>query len=173
LRTAEATAHAFASKDTILHEHEHLPSSPPDATSMPNHPANDDGNNPNITQERTDEEELILKIKVQIPDDPSTAPSNPTGTTTMPPPPPSPPTSHELKALTIFRDFQTPSAPRLIAFSHFPQPDSTSSPMPREGYISSTVMSKIAGKSLFEIGYWSLASPEQEEIQRGFLGALG
>ena len=78
-----------------------------------------------------------------------------------------------VQALAIFRDAQTPSGPHLIAFSHFPQPASASSPMPLEGYVSCTVMSKIAGKSLFDLGYWSLASSEREEMQRGFLEALG
>jgi hypothetical protein len=124
------------------------------------------------------EKEYILKLKVQIPggDQSTTTIANndqtsPTPTTSMPPP--STPTSHELKALTIFRDSQTPSGPHLIAFSHFPQPASASSPMPLEGYVSCTVMSKIAGKSLFDLGYWSLASSEREEMQRGFLEALG
>jgi hypothetical protein len=137
------------------------------ASSTPENPSN----------ESKEDDECILKIKVQIPDDPSTTTTANNGQTSPNPttsiPPPSTPTSHELKALTIFRDSQTPSGPHLIAFSHFPQPASASSPMPLEGYISCTVMSKIAGKSLFDLGYWSLASPEREEMQRGFLEALG
>jgi hypothetical protein len=118
--------------------------------------------------------ESILKVKVQIPDYQSTTTAN-NGQTSQTPttsiPPPSAPTSHELKALTIFRDSRTPSGPHLIAFSHVPQ--GSGGPLPEEGYISCTVMSKISGKSLFELGYWSLTSEEREEIQRGFLEALG
>jgi hypothetical protein len=125
-------------------------------------------------------EEHILKIKVQIPDDSSNAPNTNQSTTATPSEattttstlsPPSIPTAHELKALAVFRDSQTPSGPHLVAFSHAPQ--NSAGPLPGEGYISSTVMSKIGGKSLFEIGYWSMTSEEREEIQRGFLGALG
>jgi hypothetical protein len=121
------------------------------------------------------EEEHILKVKVQIPDDPSskissTTTSTPSETATSIPPP-STPTSHELKALTIFRDSRTPSGPHLIAFSHVIQ--GSGGPLPEEGYISCTVMSKISGKSLFELGYWSLTSSEREEIQKEFLEALG
>jgi hypothetical protein len=130
------------------------------------------------------EEEYILKIKVQIPDDPNiitsttastttqtTSTTKPPETTKLTPPPPSLDTAHELKALTTFHDSQTPFAPRLIAFSHVSQP--SAGPLPQEGYISSTVMSKIPGKSLFELGYWSMSSEEQKEIQREFIGALG
>lgn len=116
-----------------------------------------------------DHEEFILKIKVQIPDDPTTITTPPTATPTLSQP--SAPTAHELKALTTFRDSQTTSAPQLVAFSHIPQ--DLAGPLPQEGYISSTVMSKLGGKSLFELGYWSLGTEEREEIQRGFLDALG
>lgn len=155
----------------------------PEAASSPNAPHNgDDSLDGNEDEEQG--EEYILKIKVQIPDDSTTtttannnnntgSQTSPPAKTSPPPPPPSTPTSHELKALTIFRDAQTPSAPNLIAFAHFPQPTHPCSQMPMAGYISSTVMSKIAGKSLFELGYWSMTSSEREEIQRGFLGALG
>jgi hypothetical protein len=132
-------------------------------------PSNNEKNN-----NEEEEEEYILKIKVQIPDDPNTTTTT-ISTTTSPAletiTPPSIPTSHELDALTAFRDSHTPFAPRLIAFSHAPQ--DSAGPLPQEGYVSSTVMSKISGKSLFELGYWSMRSEEREEIQRGFLGALG
>lgn len=134
-----------------------------------------DGPNEN---EEGEEEQYILKIKVQIPEgeeDPSTTASSsnpPSSNTTATIPQPSPPTAHELRALETFRDSRTPSAPHLIAFLHQIQPNSATSPLPEQGYISSTVMSKIGGKSLFELGYWSLASEEREEIQRGFLEAL-
>jgi hypothetical protein len=142
-----------------------------DSSNDNNHGDND---NDNKEEEEEEEEELILKIKVQIPDDPSTTTTNNSQTSTTSnttPPPPSLDTSHELKALTTFHDSQTPFAPRLIAFSHAPQ--DSAGPLPQEGYISCTVMSKIAGKSLFELGYWSMTSGEREEIQRGFLEVLG
>ena len=128
----------------------------------------------NCPSNENNEEEFILKIKVQIPDDSnskiSSASTSTPSETAGSIPPPGTPTSHELKALTIFRDSQTPSGPHLIAFSHAPQ--GSDGPLPEEGYISCTVMSKINGKSLFELGYWSLTSSEREEIQRGFLEAL-
>jgi hypothetical protein len=141
------------------------------AVSPEESPSNE--NNDNNEEEG---EEHILKIKVQIPDDPTTTTtttnnSSSTSTTSTSIPPPSVPTAHELDALTSFRDSQTPFAPRLIAFSHVPQ--DAAGPLPQEGYVSSTVMSKIGGKSLFELGYWSMRQEEREEIQRGFLGALG
>ena len=154
---------------------------PPGGATSENDSSN--GNNHDDDNDK-EEEEYILKIKVQIPDDPNiitsttastttqtTSTTKPPETTKLTPPPPSLDTAHELKALTTFHDSQTPFAPRLIAFSHAPQ--DSAGPLPQEGYISSTVMSKIAGKSLFELGYWSMSSDDREEIQRGFLEALG
>ena len=143
----------------------------PEKELSPEHSANGNKHNDDNKEE---EDEYILKIKVQIPDDPSSTTTNNSQTSTTSnttPPPPSLDTAHELKALTTFHDSQTPFAPRLIAFSHAPQ--DSAGPLPQEGYISSTVMSKIAGKSLFELGYWSMSSDDREEIQRGFLEALG
>ena len=140
---------------------------PPGGATSENDSSN--GNNHDDDNDK-EEEEYILKIKVQIPDDPNNSQAS-TPSETTPPPPPSLDTAHELKALTTFHDSQTPFAPRLIAFSHAPQ--DSAGPLPQEGYISSTVMSKIAGKSLFALGYWSMSSDDREEIQRGFLEALG
>jgi hypothetical protein len=142
----------------------------PEEPSPKNGPSNEKNNNNN---NETEDEEYILKIKVQIPNDTNTTANNSsqTSTTSTSIPPPSVPTAHELRALTTFRDSQTPFAPRLIAFSHVPQ--NSAGPLPQKGHVSSTVMSKIAGKSLFELGYWSMRNEEREEIQRGFLGALG
>jgi hypothetical protein len=140
---------------------------PPGGATSENDSSN--GNNHDDDNDK-EEEEYILKIKVQIPDDPNNSQAS-TPSETTPPPPPSLDTAHELKALTTFHDSQTPFAPRLIAFSHAPQ--DSAGPLPQEGYISSTVMSKLAGKSLFELGYWSMSSDDREEIQRGFLEALG
>jgi len=150
--------------------------SPAEGKASSSKPAvNGNDNNDNKNEEDGEKsEEFILKIKVQIHEEPSTtiATNNSPSSSTTQIPPPSTPTSHELRALTIFRDSQTPCAPHLTAFSHTPQPNSANSPLPQTGYISSTVMSKISGKSLFELGYWSLADEEREEIQRGFLEAL-
>lgn len=114
------------------------------------------------------EQHLMLKLKVQIPDStetneqPSPAPqtSHPTQSDA---------TAHELSALEIFRDAGTDYGPRLVAFdSQRQHPDGL---LPG-GYISFTVMSTISGKSLFDLGYWSLEADDRAEIQERFLEAL-
>jgi hypothetical protein len=110
-----------------------------------------------------DTDEYILKIKVQIPDpdsNPTSHPSTPTQSNA---------TNHELDALKIFRDAKTEYAPRLVAFETLRQSPEGLLP---EGYISCTIMSKLPGKSLFDLGYWSLGPEDREEIQQQFLDAL-
>ena len=38
--------------------------------------------------------------------------------------------------------------------------------------MSCTVMTTLPGKSLFDLGYWSLEADDREEIQQSFLEAL-
>lgn len=104
----------------------------------------------------------ILKLKVQISD---TTTSNPS----VPQPGPSPTTSHELDALRLFGAAQTSAGPNLIAFENFPQPAEGLLP---GGYVNCTIMSVLPGKSLFELGYWSLEEEKREEVREAFGQAL-
>lgn len=113
-----------------------------------------------------DQEGYITKVKVQIPDannnestsrDTALECSNSNAT------------EHELKALRIFCDAGSEYGPRIVAFASLRQgPDGL---LPG-GYISVTVMTKIPGKSLFDLGYWSLEPDDRAEIQQRFLEAL-
>lgn len=124
-------------------------------------------------EEDGEQEDFILKIKIQIPSpDSSSSPQN-----SLKNSPdhhhltPSPPTLHEQHALSLFQQTKTPDVPHLLATQTTPQP--SSSPfLPDEGYISYTVMTRLPGKSLFEIGYWSLEPEVREEIRREFLVVL-
>lgn len=113
------------------------------------------------------EEQFILKIKVQIPDRSEanqTAPTSQTSLSTH-----SDATAHELSALKIFLDAETNYGPRLVAFESQRQgPDGL---LP-SGYISCTIMTALPGKSLFDLGYWSLEADDRAEIQQSFLEAL-
>ena len=119
------------------------------------------------TSNNGDEEEpYILKIKVQIPDSTEAANHQPAPISQ---PSHSDATAHELAALQIFRDAETNYGPRLVTFdSQRQRPDGL---LP-DGYISCTIMTVIPGKSLFDLGYWSLEADAREEIQRSFLEAL-
>lgn len=117
--------------------------------------------------DNNDDRTYILKIKVQTSSTTTTAtsaPASPTPKSTN-----STATKHELTALERFRSTSCAHAPHLIAFESFPQ--GPGSPLPG-GYVSYTAMSKVAGKSLFDLGFWSLDEAEREEIRGGFLEAL-
>jgi hypothetical protein len=108
-------------------------------------------------------DEYILKVKVQIPDPdskPTSQPETPTQSNA---------TNHELDALKIFREAKTEYAPRLVAFETLRQSPEGLLP---EGYISCTIMTKLPGKSLFDLGYWSLEPEDREKIQQRFIEAL-
>lgn len=124
---------------------------------------------------RYDDEDLIVKIKVQIPDpDNTTAAAKPAS---PPLPPghsdsntyPSESTMDELEALRNFAQCHCRHAPHLVVFHTLLQ--GSDDPMPG-GYINFTVMTRVPGKSLFELGYWSLEAGERKQIQDAFLGAL-
>jgi hypothetical protein len=106
----------------------------------------------------TPDNELIVKIKVQIP---TTANPNP-----EPHEGPSDTTAHELRALEIFRSATSAAAPHLVAFHCSVQPETGRVP---GGYITYTVMNKAPGSTLFALGYWNLTVEEREEISRAFL----
>ena len=116
--------------------------------------------------EEEEQQQYILKIKVQIPDPPE-ATNHPAPTSQ---PSRSDATAHELAALKVFRDAETNHAPRLVAFSDS-QKQGPDGLLPG-GYISCTVMTVIPGRSLFDLGYWSLEAEDRAEIQKHFLEAL-
>jgi len=112
------------------------------------------------------DEQYILKVKVQIPDSSDTKLPEASEASH---PSHSDATAHELSALEIFQDAGTEYGPRLVAFDTLRQnPDGL---LPG-GYISCTIMNVIPGKSLFDLGYWSLEPEDREEIQKAFLNAL-
>lgn len=151
----------------ILYRCRRVTSNPPPA-SLSN-PKIDD----KVHEEEGEQKDFILKIKIQIPSpDSSSSPQN-----SLKNSPnhhhltPSPPTLHEQHALSLFQQTNTPNVPNLLTTQTTPQP--SSSPfLPDEGYISYTVMTCLPGKSLFEIGYWSLEPEVREEIKREFLAVL-
>jgi hypothetical protein len=120
---------------------------------------------PQTTTDQPDEQ-YILKVKVQIPDPTDTNSSehsqdrHPTHSDA---------TAHELSALQIFCDAGTEYGPRLVAFDSLRQGADGLLP---DGHISCTIMTTIPGKSLFDLGYWSLEPKDREEIQKAFLQAL-
>lgn len=126
---------------------------------------------PSSSQIKAQEEDYILKIKIQIPDPNTTTNNN------HEPPSPSPAlepscsnaTTHELSALRLFRSANSNVGPHLVAFQTIPQSDDGLLP---GGYISCTVMNKLPGKSLFDLGYWSLSAADRTEIEAKFLEAL-
>lgn len=123
-----------------------------------------------VTATATGDNDYILKVKVQIPDPDDTKDSNSdSAASSTAVPGPSDATTHELEALQLFRDGKSEVGPHLIAFQTFPQGENGLLP---GGYISYTVMSKLPGKSLFDLGYWSLSFEERAEIQEHFLEAL-
>jgi hypothetical protein len=110
------------------------------------------------------QEHFIMKIKVQIPE-----PTETNHPPLDPQPTQSDATSHELSALKIFRDAETKYGPCLVAFES--QRQGSEGLLPG-GYVSCTVMSTLPGKSLFDLGYWSLEENDRMEIQQIFLEAL-
>lgn len=108
------------------------------------------------------DEERIMKVKVQIPTTSNPSPSPHSG--------PSDTTAHELQALQKFRDAKTPYAPHLVAYTQSTQPQNGRVP---GGYITYTVMTKMPGQTLYPgLGYWNLEPTERHEILRHFLPAL-
>ena len=105
--------------------------------------------------------QLILKIKVQIPD-----PTTDTAYTS------SDATTHELRALQTFHSAGPTCtyAPHIVAFASQSQGPEGLLP---GGYISCTIMTTLPGRSLFDLGYWSLEEDAREEIREKFWEALG
>ena len=86
-----------------------------------------------------------------------------------PEPGPSTTTSAELKALDSFRLANNTYTPHLVDKKQAIQ--GANAPLPG-GYINFTIMTKMAGQTLFQLQYWTLPTEEREEIVRQFLEAL-
>jgi hypothetical protein len=115
-----------------------------------------------ICRQPSNEQDYILKIKVQIPGG-DRRPQN------TPHPGPSTTTAEELKALSIFTNANLAHVPHLITSTIQPQP--SNGPLPG-GYITYLVMSRLPGQPLFTLNYWSLPSTVHEVIRPKFLEIL-
>lgn len=107
-------------------------------------------------------EEFVVKIKVQIS-------HNYFGTLQEPQSEPSTTTSAELKALTVFTEAENCHVPRLMAFKQEEQGPNGLLP---GGYISYTILTKLPGRNLYDLQYWSLPSTERDLIMDEFWRAL-
>lgn len=103
-------------------------------------------------------EKHVLKVKAQWP-----GPQNLLYTS------PSPMTEAELKALQLFREKNVSHVPHLITWKKATQGPNGIHP---DGYIIYTVMTKVPGESLWDLGYWSMQSSKRAEIQQIFLKKL-
>jgi len=78
-------------------------------------------------------------------------------------------TAAELQALKTFTTHNLASAPHLIASKSTAQRVGDLFP---EGYISYTVMTKMPGRDLMSLGFWSLPEEQRAQIREAFLKEL-
>ena len=103
-------------------------------------------------------EKLVLKVKAQWP-----------GPQNLIYDGPSPMTSAELNALQKFRDESISHVPHLLTWKKATQGPNGIHP---GGYIVYTVMTRVPGASLWDLGYWSMEFSKRAEIQQIFLKKL-
>lgn len=103
-------------------------------------------------------EKLVLKVKAQWP-----------GPQNLIHKGPSPMTEAELKALKKFSDENILNVPHLMSWKKATQGPDGIHP---GGYIIYTVMTRVPGESLWDLGYWSMESSQRAEIQQIFLKKL-
>lgn len=103
-------------------------------------------------------EKLVLKVKAQWP-----------GPQNLIHKGPSPMTEAELKALQKFREENVAGVPHLLTWKKATQGPNGIHP---DGYIIYTIMTRVPGESLWDIGYWSMDSAHRAEIQQAFLKKL-
>lgn len=103
-------------------------------------------------------EKLVLKVKAQWPGPQNLIHEGPSAMTEA-----------ELKALQRFRDENISYVPHLLTWKKSTQGSRGIHP---DGYIIYTVMTKVPGESLWDLGYWSLNSEKRAEIQQIFLKKL-
>ena len=82
---------------------------------------------------------------------------------------PSPLTTAELKALKLFGHEKVQGVPHLMTWKKTTQPHDGVHP---GGYIIYTIMTKMTGATLWELGYWSMSTAEREEIKLAFIARL-
>ncbi|RMY42220.1 hypothetical protein D0864_16139 [Hortaea werneckii] len=115
------------------------------------------------------DQEYILKVKVQRPNIARVPPRPASEDPSEPLSGPSEMTSAELKALQTFRENDTEGVPHLVA--HKCELQGPQGPFPN-GYISYSVMTKMPGQDLMALKFWSLEEEEREERRRAFLQVL-
>lgn len=103
-------------------------------------------------------EKLVLKVKAQWPGPQNVMHEGP-----------SPMTEAELKALQKFKDENISHVPHLLTWKKAKQGPHGIHP---DGYIIYTVMTRVPGSSLWDLGYWSMSSAQRSEIQQIFLKKL-
>ena len=102
--------------------------------------------------------EFVLKVKAQWP-----------GPQQLIHEGPSPYTAAELKALESYRELNTIGVPHLIKWKRQTQSDAG---VHAGGYIIYTIMTKLPGETLWDIGYWSMTEAERDEIRTAFIKKL-
>ncbi|KAK3704321.1 hypothetical protein LTR37_013874 [Vermiconidia calcicola] len=105
-----------------------------------------------------DDQEYVMKIKAQWPGPQNIVHEGP-----------SPQTAAELKVLQIFRDREMEGVPHLVTWKKTTQPTNGVHP---GGYLVYTVMTRVPGQSLWDLGYWSTADSLRSQIQQSFLAKL-
>ena len=105
-----------------------------------------------------DDEEFIMKLKVQA-DGPGCEPQKGPSTTT----------AAEIKALKIFANADSPVTPHLVAYKSDVQGAEGLLP---GGYLNFLVMTKMPGKALFDVRYVDFSKEQKDEISQVFLQAL-
>ena len=112
---------------------------------------------PNDT-DNVNEEEYVMKVKAQWP-----------GPQNLMHEGPSPLTAKELKVLQLFRDHRVEGVPHLVTWKKSTQSADGVNP---GGYVMYTVMTKVPGNTLWDLGYWSLPTALRSDIQQTFLSKL-
>ena len=105
-----------------------------------------------------DEGEFVVKIKAKWP-----------GPQNIHHEGPSPGTAAELEALSKFTQAKLLHVPHLIAWKRAIQTPDGVHP---GGYIIYLVITKMPGRNLFDLGYWSFSQQKRAEIQAAFIEKL-
>lgn len=82
---------------------------------------------------------------------------------------PSPFTAAELKVLQLFRDHKIDGVPHLVTWTKSVQSANGVHP---GGYVVFSVMTKVPGDTLWNLGYWSMTDAERAVIKAAFLVKL-
>ncbi|KAK3050098.1 hypothetical protein LTR09_008753 [Extremus antarcticus] len=104
------------------------------------------------------ENEYVMKIKAQWPGPQNLLHAGP-----------SPFTAAELKVLRLFGDQKLDGVPHLVTWKQGVQSKDGVHP---GGYLIYIVMTLVPGRTLWDLGYWSLTDEERLEIQQAFISKL-